>query len=358
MVYYAGFGIENRQTAGAKAPSDILEFCHRRKYNFLKVKRPPENLSRPLQLVWKYVFSLKYWNRVMKATKKGDVFVYQHPLYVSRTLPKFIDKLKAKGVKMVVLIHDLETLRMGIEGLVNVNEAANNMIEGELLKKFDAVICHNDKMKQYMISQGYEADKLIDLEIFDYITDCKFVHSDTKSAEPSIAIAGNLLRTKCGYIYNIHDEGHNSGLKVNLYGMNFDTESLNGNLVYHGSFPAAELPEKLEGDFGLVWDGTSAETCAGHVGEYLKFNNPHKTSLYLASGVPVIIWKNAAIADFVTRNKVGITVESLYDAEEAIRAVSDEEYKEMCANARKTAERLRSGYFFYKALDSALNAGK
>lgn len=353
MIYYTGFGIENRQTAGAKAPSDILEFCHKRKYRFLRVKRPPENLPKPLQLVWKYCFSLKYWNRVMKATKKGDIFIYQHPLYVSRTLPKFIDKLKNKGVKLIVLIHDLETLRMGIEGAVNVNESANNMIEGTLLKKFDAVICHNAKMKQHLLSQGYTEEQLIELGIFDYITDCKLVHGDTKSEKPSIAIAGNLLKTKCGYIYNIHNEGNNPGLTVNLYGMNFDTESMNDNLVYHGSFPAAELPEKLTGDFGLVWDGTSAETCAGHVGEYLRFNNPHKTSLYLASGIPVIVWKEAAIADFVTENKVGITVESLYDAESAIRAISAEEYREMCDNAKKTAQLLRSGHYFYKAIDEA-----
>ena len=186
----------------------------------------------------------------------------------------------------------------------------------------------------------------------------EFVHNDIKNAEPSIAIAGNLLKTKCGYIYHIHDDGHNIGLKVNLYGINFDTQSMNENLDYHGSFPAAELPEKIEGDFGLVWDGTSAETCAGHVGEYLKYNNPHKTSLYLASGVPVVVWKKAAIADFVTRNKLGITVDSLYDAEDAIRSVSADEYKEMCANARKTAEKLRNGYFFYKALDIALSIGK
>ncbi|WP_303162385.1 hypothetical protein [Ruminococcus champanellensis] len=355
MIYYTGFGIENRQTAGAKAPSDILHFCKQRHYQFIGVKRPPKKLPRPLQLVWKYCFSMKYWNNVLHTLEKGDTFIYQHPLYVSRTLPKFIDKLKAKGIKLIVLIHDLETLRMGIEGAVNVNETANNMIEGTMLKNFDVVICHNQKMKAYLIGQGYTPEQLVDLQIFDYITDCKFVHSDVKSASPTIAIAGNLLKTKCGYIYHIHDKGHNPGLVVNLYGMNFDSDAKDSNLVYNGSFPAAELPEKLDCDFGLVWDGISAETCAGHVGEYLKYNNPHKTSLYLSSGIPVIVWNQAAIADFVTKNKVGITVGSLYDAEAAIQAVSAEEYKQMCANARKLAERLRTGYFFYKALDSGLH---
>ena len=51
MIYYTGFGIENRQTAGAKAPSDILHFCQKRHYQFIGVKRPPKKLPRPLQLV-------------------------------------------------------------------------------------------------------------------------------------------------------------------------------------------------------------------------------------------------------------------------------------------------------------------
>ena len=58
----------------------------------------------------------------------------------------------------------------------------------------------------------------------------------------------------------------------------------------------------MEGSFGLVWDGISVETCAGVYGEYLKVNNPHKTSLYLASGIPVIIWKEAAWLSLLNAN--------------------------------------------------------
>ncbi len=33
--------------------------------------------------------------------------------------------------------------------------------------------------------------------------------------------------------------------------------------TYFGSFLPDELPAALEGGFGLVWDGDSAETCSG-----------------------------------------------------------------------------------------------
>lgn len=63
-------------------------------------------------------------------------------------------------------------------------------------------------------------------------------------------------------------------------------------MIWHGSFKPEESPEHLQG----VWDGDSVDTCAGNTGAYLRYNNPHKTSLYLACGMPVIVWKEAAIA--------------------------------------------------------------
>ena len=40
------------------------------------------------------------------------------------------------------------------------------------------------------------------------------------------------------------------------------------------------------------------------VKDYLRINNPHKTSLYLACGIPIITWNKAAIAQYV-RKKLG-----------------------------------------------------
>lgn len=125
-------------------------------------------------------------------------------------------------------------------------------------------------------------------------------------------------------------------------------------MIWHGSFKPEDLPSELKGDFGLVWDGTSAETCAGNTGEYLKYNNPHKTSLYLASGMPVIVWRQAAIADFVLENGVGIAVDSLYGLDHVIANISDEEYRTMCENVNRIGEKLRSGYYFMNALEKCL----
>lgn len=82
----------------------------------------------------------------------------------------------------------------------------------------------------------------------------------------------------------------------------------------------------------------------------LKINNPHKTSLYLASGMPVIIWDKAALAEFVQRNCCGITIKSIGEIDEKLKVMSEEEYQTIKANAENIGKRLRSGYYTISAL--------
>ena len=121
-----------------------------------------------------------------------------------------------------------------------------------------------------------------------------------------------------------------------------------------GSFLPEELPGELSGHYGLVWDGTSIETCDGPFGNYLRFNDPHKLSLYLVSGLPVIVWAESAVAGFVKEESLGITVSSLKDIPQAISRVSPTEYKTMVQNTLKFSARLRDGYYLKHALEERL----
>lgn len=62
-----------------------------------------------------------------------------------------------------------------------------------------------------------------------------------------------------------------------------------------------------------MWDGDGINGCSGNTGEYLRYNNPHKLSLYMVSGLPVVIWSKAAEAEFVINNKVGVVVDDIND---------------------------------------------
>lgn len=169
--------------------------------------------------------------------------------------------------------------------------------------------------------------------------------------ERAISVAGNLDIKKSGYIAQL---GRLPEVKVNLYGPNFEyTLAQYSNIQYHGSFPAKDIPQQLTSGFGLVWDGQSIDTCTGDFGEYLQYNNPHKLSLYLSSGMPVVIWDKAAEAAFVREHNVGICVASLTELQEKFEAITENEFNEMVKNVEKQAACLIAGEYTKRAISKA-----
>ena len=180
------------------------------------------------------------------------------------------------------------------------------------------------------------------MQIFDYLHDAPL--RDYKHKSKSVIVAGNLSPSKCEYIYKIINKP-NMGFTLELYGPNYQNSSYSDNVNYHGVCTPEELPGKLEGSFGLVWDGNSLDGCTGNAGEYVRYNNPHKCSLFLSSNIPVIIWEKAALADFVVKNGVGFTVSSLYEISKKIEKISDQEYIKMVEKSKIIGERIRNGFY-------------
>ena len=64
----------------------------------------------------------------------------------------------------------------------------------------------------------------------------------------------------------------------------------------------------------------------------------------------MIIWKQAALADFVTSNGIGITVESLEELPDALRSITREQYESFLAKLAPLTEKIRAGRFLEEAL--------
>lgn len=356
VCYSIDLQFEGGNHAGVKAPSDISSIAH--DMGMIRFSFPAQKYMFPKKFdvirgkIWLLKTCSERWATLRRTVQREDIVFYQHPMYGARAALKNIPLIKKKkGCRFIVLIHDLESLRMGVEGLYNKSKKTAELSDQNLLKQFDLIICHNEHMRQYLIQNGFDPERLINLEIFDYLTKEKISHR-SRGKNPSLAVAGNLHPGKSGYLYEMfrgRGNRNNESLFVNAYGINFDKNGVSDRIRYQGSYPSENLPGILQGDFGLVWDGPSADSCVGNTGVYLRYNNPHKTSLYLASGMPVMVWEEAAIADFIKEHHVGITVNNLYEAADAIRRVSDQEYEEMCANAANIGNMLREGYFFRKA---------
>lgn len=353
MNYYIRIKAKKRETAGFKAPEDINRICQAMGMSPIEFPRFPNEYSKLRKRLWLYTVVPANWIKVFFRVRKGDVVFFQHPMYANRLITPMVKFIrKWKKCSFVALIHDLESLRKGIGGVVDYKQEREEYSDSVMLGSFDRVICHNAAMKAYLLEHGFRQEQLITLGIFDYLCDDNGLQP--RLEQPArIAVAGNLAPTKSGYVYDMDV----TGVGLNLYGINFDETAFVGkeNVCYQGSFPPDDLPANLEGTFGLVWDGPVGSTCAGNTGAYLRYNNPHKTSLYLACNIPVVIWSQAALADFVTENGLGLAVDSLDQIAEAVGNLTEADYAAMAANVRQMGEKIRGGGFFRTAAEHAIN---
>lgn len=265
--------------------------------------------------------------------KTRKTLVLQYPA-VSKPLMKALAKCFHPQDRRIALIHDLRSLQgMGGDATQEIQE----------LSDYDTLIVHNGRMETYLCESGYGGN-MIRLELFDYLHDVdRPVQESPYSA--TVCFAGNL--DKSSFVAQL---GKIASCNFNLYGVKNAVELQGENVHYKGLLSSDEIVYLLDGDYGLIWDGSALETCEGVYGNYLRYNNPHKLSLYIAAGKPVIAWKQSAIAEFVEKNQIGIVVDSLEELNGIDLAAQHPRLK---ANAMKLKEKVGTGYYLKTAMEKA-----
>lgn len=264
------------------------------------------------------------WN--LHKLQKGDIIYIQYP--EEENFMWLISKgLKLRGAKIVYLIHDAESAR----------GKRSSEKETTLFNMADTLYVHTEAMQNLLREKGIEVPMKI-IHVFDYYTTDSYRQIGME-LKRIVIFAGNL--EKASFIKELSRLEKDTALKFNLYGLkpSFDLGDM-----YRGAF-APEETSAIEGGWGLVWDGDSIETCSGVLGHYLRYNSSHKLSLYLAAGIPVIVWEQSALASWVKKNNVGITVQSLVEVEKYINAISDNVYANMIDSVRYISSKLRNGEF-------------
>ncbi|BAR06154.1 hypothetical protein [Scardovia inopinata] len=330
--------IENH--AGWKARQDIEEIARMNRWIPIDVRRQFKNTTlEKMKASYEVFFD---WRKVFHMVPANSILLVQYPLATFQKISilslHWLQQMKKKGIKLVMLIHDLEELHLGV-----------NNLDTHFLRLADIIICHNRIMKQYL-SEKYSVP-ILSIEIFDYLISDRIVLDDTTKMH-SIDIAGNLSPTKAGYIYKLYQSFPRA--HFNLYGPNF-LENSEEKIWYRGSFPPSQLIEQMHGQFGLVWDGASIDSCTGESGSYLKYNNPHKMSLYLAAAKPVLIWEQAAQAQFVEDHNIGVVCSSIGAGLKEIYSLSEAKIKSMQQATLDVSRRIREGYYTSRVLDQSLS---
>lgn len=337
MNCYLSRNYKDLNGAGNKAKTDIEQIMSAMGFKNVGLKQ--SHYTHPIPA---FLFTLLGVLKAPFGLHKGDILVLQYPLkkyftFVCRTA-------HWRKAKVVVIIHDLGSFR---------RKKLTVKKEMRRLNHADYVIAHNASMKSFLLQNGCRA-QVGELGIFDYLSP----HPIPKTEEPfppyHIVYAGALAIRKNQFLYDVGRYINSYAFK--LFGNGFEpAKAANSErLHYQGFVPSDELIAHPQGHFGLVWDGASIHSCTGNFGEYLRYNNPHKTSFYLRCGMPVIIWKQAALAPFIERQQAGFCVNSLEEIEGILQALTPETYRTLKENACRIGMKLANGDFVREALTTAI----
>ena len=391
--------------AGSKATEDAARIAASSGYQELSLvmRSTKPGIAAKLQRQAGYA---KDWSDIVRAVRGPGTMFLQHPFhYPQATREKSLRVLKERGILFICLVHDVEELR-GYRFSDYYRQEFDFMLEIA-----DILIVHNEAMKTFFLEKGVDGRRLVVLGTFDYLqyggeaamhSDrpkpvqasglCEYQTrvqaaaspehqmpiqaagfskhqtpgndtipsiSDARCAVPPasfdrrVIIAGNLETRKSAYLLGLEKI---SGVEFTLYGNLTDPRIADYKNVSYGSvFPADRAYVTLKNGIGLVWDGDSAETCSGSAGSYLKYNSPHKLSLYLSCGLPAAVWQGSAQADFVMRSGAGFLIDSLHDLSDIVPSLTEDAYLKMSARAARIGARLRAGAYLSEALAEAEN---
>ncbi|MBR9852993.1 MAG: beta-1,6-galactofuranosyltransferase [Algicola sp.] len=283
-------------------------------------------------------------------TKGLILLPFSSTLCMQYPLSKFfnykIAVARLKGCKVVLIVHDVKTL-MG----------KNKNVEKEMKRfnKANVLVLHNEVMMKWFAENGYKG-KMVPLYLFDYLLSYgQELPEAPKNAGREVVFAGGLGMEKSAFLY-MADELKKKNFTLKLYGNGYQKEKVANNSIldYQGVFAPDEVLDKMKGNYGLVWNGNAIKECDGAFGKYIQYNNPHKTSLYLLAGLPVIVWAKAAVAKLIEEEQIGFAISSLDELSEKLNGIDEDTYSKMVSNVKEIRHKITNGHFLQEAIGNAL----
>lgn len=269
---------------------------------------------------------------ITAGVQAGDTVYYQFPTYNGIRFEKFfVEHMRARGTHIIAVVHDIEFLRF---------PSVTTFDEIKYLNDFNVVIVHNQHMADILKANGLHV-ATVNLSIFDYHVNGKIISRET--IKKQIVVAGSL--NKSVYLKDWQDS-----IKILAYGLKPEF-LVSDQVSYQGALSPDEIVTHLPSGFGLAWD-TNSDSYENSEA-YAKYNNPHKVSLYIASGLPVIVKKGTAIASVISKYKLGLVVASLHEVADMIDKLQPSELTEMIVRVDHFRQLLTTGYFTKRAIINA-----
>ena len=312
---------------GAVLPrTDIAELCVKHGWTPVDVRMFGEFRSR----------DLSYFEEHLTKNQVNEILI-QSPFYNSnpQAEQEWLTMLKRLSVRTIGLIHDADVIRFGgdaTEAVKLYNQYDSLLVPSRALIKVIEEKAGNLKITTPIITYPF----------WYYPVETK----RTATFKPTVSFAGNLTKSKARFIYE------DDSSIYTIYGQSNDMR-ITSRPNYKGAFNRNKLYSKLKG-FGLVWDGSVEPSTENNYTNYTQYNQSYKASLYLARGLPLIVWKDDMIAPFVKERGIGIVLPNLLNINTVVSVISEQTYNEMVANVKPLQEQIISGDKFYEVITQAM----
>lgn len=267
----------------------------------------------------------------LEPVEAGSLFILQIPIWgADLDYDKmYLDELRKKVSKLIIFVHDFFPLMF-----------ENNLGYTQwLLSQYnqaDLVVLPSRKMEEWMRGHGLTAPVIIQ-GIWDHPTPLEL---ETQGFHRGVRFPGNLERFQFTSKWP-------SDVHLDIYTSSTPSE-VPENTTIHSFLPdQALLLELNKGGFGLVW---AENTPNMPTKEYYTMCHSYKLSTYLAAGLPLLVQKGSTDSEFIIRNEIGFAVESLEEAAQIVRDISEEDYLEAQKRVRPISQMIREGFFFKKLL--------
>ena len=272
---------------------------------------------------------------ILAGLEVGDTVIFQSPIWITSKVERdFIDRVRQYQGKVAIFINDIPP--MMFEGN---RELMPLFIE--LYNKADLLIVPSENMKDYLISKGVTVEKFVIQNLWDIPVD--FISNSETKYLPRINFAGSDEK------FGISENINSNDIELEIYDHKPEDKLIPDNVHYHGYVDEVKLLSELhEGGFGLVW------TEDMYWREYMKYNASYKVSTYLRAGIPLIVHRDISCRKLIEDNHWGIVVDSLEEAVERVKAMSEDEYRKYAESVSKVSGLLVDNYFTKKVLVDTL----
>lgn len=319
FVSLSAFNGVGKYNATSKARNDVTTIIN----EFNPIYKPIyRHFNNKLLGVAEVLFQI--YCQLIRIPKGSQIFI-QYPIINLK--PFLFVACFFRRFDTIAIVHDLQSYRYPMKNSV--------IDEVRVLNSFNYVIVHSEAMFDKLKRTGVES-KMYILNCFDYLLPDEQVAKEKKD---TIVYAGTL--DKSHFLEKLNTINLEN-INFNLYGKPKPPMKYCERIQYKGAFLPDDI-SMIEGEWGLLWDGDSIDTCGGNFGEYLQLIAPHKFSLYLACGLKIICWEYSAMASLVKKYNIGVVISSLKDLNNIVTSISECQKEEMNENVRNIKTTIRQG---------------